>query len=160
MARVEDLHLMGATNVAIAEALTKAGIPCVEGTVRNDIERLRTVWRERVGDNSQANRDRAVMHYRRIQRAAWQEFQSVKDTSLNKSAYLNTVKGAEDSISKVLGIEAPAKHDFSGNLSVNGAVKHTHDVSFSYDDFAAAFADATGVGPAATDDPGEPLDRA
>jgi hypothetical protein len=57
----------------------------------------------------QQHRDRAVMQHRRIQRAAWQEFQAVKDTSLNKSAYLNTVKAAEDSISKVLGIEAAQK---------------------------------------------------
>jgi hypothetical protein len=113
MARVEDLHLMGVTNYAIAEALTKANMPCVESTVREDLKRLRIVWHERLGDDMQVHRDRAVMQHRRIQRAAWQEFQAVKDTSLNKSAYLNTVKSAEDSISKVLGIEAASKIAFT-----------------------------------------------
>lgn len=118
MAQVEELHLMGVTNWGIAEALNKAGITVTARTVGNDVRRLRVIWRERVGDNSEVNRDRAVQVHRRIQRAAWQEFQAVKDTSLNKSAYLNTVKAAEDSISKVLGIEAAQKlalTDPSGN---------------------------------------------
>jgi len=74
MGQVEDLHLMGWTNVAIAAALTKANSdkPAVqEYTVRDDLKRLKVVWHERLGDDMQVHRDRAVTHYRRIQRAAW-----------------------------------------------------------------------------------------
>jgi len=117
MGQVEDLHLMGWTNVAIAAALTKANSdkPAVqEYTVRDDLKRLKVVWHERLGDDMQVHRDRAVTHYRRIQRAAWQEFQAVKETSLNKSAYLNTIKSTEDSIGKVLDVFAPDKHEVTG----------------------------------------------
>lgn len=160
MGRIEDYHLMGWTNVAIAARLTEDGIPCSEPTVRRDLERLRTVWHERLGDDMQVHRDRAVMHYRRVQRAAWQEFQAVKDTSLNKSAYLNTVKAAEDSIGKVLGIEAATKIDVAASVKVAGTVKHKHDATFSFAEFAAAFADAAGMGPLPTDDSPESVDTA
>jgi hypothetical protein len=158
MGHVEDLHLMGWTNVAIAAALTKAGTPTIESTVRDDLKRLKVVWHERLGDDMQQHRDRAVMQHRRIQRAAWQEFQAVKDTSLNKSAYLNTVKSAEDSISKVLGIEAASKVDVAASVRVTGTVAHEHHVAFDFDAYRALFAEADDGGATAPDDgPSEPL---
>ena len=102
--QVEDLHLMGYPNTRIAEAMH-----VTEGTIRLDLKRIAVLWHERAGDSIAAQKERSVAVYRRVQRAAWQEFQGVKDTSLNKSAYLNTIKASEDSIGKVLGTEAPVK---------------------------------------------------
>ena len=102
--QVEDLHLMGYPNTRIAEAMKVS-----EGTIRLDLKRIAVLWRERAGDSIEEKKNRSVAVYRRVQRAAWQEFQGVKDTSLNKSAYLNTIKASEDSIGKVLGTEAPVK---------------------------------------------------
>lgn len=107
--QVEELHLTGWSNTRIAEALKLD-----EKTIRNDLKRIALLWRERVGSDIARQKDRSIAFYRRIQRAALQEFASVKDTSLNKSAYLNTAKSAEDSIVKVLGIEAKTKIELTG----------------------------------------------
>lgn len=116
LALVEEYHLLGHTNYQVADILTERGTTCSEPTVRRDLERIRSLWRERIGDSVQKHRDRAVISYRRVQRAAWQEFETTKSTSLNKSAYLNTVKSAEDSIAKVLDAYPAEKHD----VDVNG----------------------------------------
>jgi hypothetical protein len=108
LVRVENLHLMNITNVAIGEQL---GV--TEATIRNDLKRLAVLWRERAGDDIQAQKDRSIAIYRKVQNEAFRAFQAAKDTSLNRGSYLNTIKTSEDSIAKVLGL-APDKHELSG----------------------------------------------
>jgi len=102
--KVERWHLQGWTNYRIADALGLS-----EAAIRKDLERVRLLWTERANDDIALHKAEAVATYRQVQQAAWERFEQASDKSLNKSAFLNTVKSAEDSIVKVLGLEAPLK---------------------------------------------------
>ena len=104
LTKVETLHLQGAHDTEIAAAL---GID--RRTVYRDLARLKVFWQERAGDKVQEQKERSVAVYRNVQQAAWQEFKTARATSPNKPAFLNNIKTAEDSIGKVLGLEAPVK---------------------------------------------------
>jgi len=104
LVKVESLHLMGVTNIGIGSQLN-----VTEATVRNDLKRLAIIWKERVGDDIAEQKERAVAVYRKVQSEAWRAFHGAPDKSLNRSAYLNTVKNSEDSIVKVLGLNEPEK---------------------------------------------------
>lgn len=47
--------------------------------------------------------------YDAIQKAAWEAFENTNERSLNRSGYLNTIKAAEDSKTRITGAEAPKK---------------------------------------------------
>lgn len=136
--KVEELHLMHYPNTRIAELL---GVD--EVTIRRDLKRVRELWRERAGDSIDEQKDKAVAFYALIQQKALGEFARVKDTSLNKSAYLNTAKGAQDSIVKVMGIEAATKleHTGAGGKPIEAQVT----VGFDHEQYARLFTEIAGL---------------
>jgi hypothetical protein len=99
MTQVENMALMGFSNVAIATAL---GVD--EKTIRKDRARLQEIWQERIGAKMDAMRAEAVAQYQKIQREAWMAAASLKNNSANKVGYLNLAKRAQDSICKVQGL--------------------------------------------------------
>ncbi len=115
---VEALHLKGHTNVYVAG---KLGVD--EKTVRNDLKRIQQLWRERVGQDIEQQKERSVAVYRQVQSEAWESLENAKDTSMVKPTYLNAIKNAEDSITKILGLEKPTKialTDPSGEKEYSG----------------------------------------
>lgn len=113
---------MGWTNVRIA-----AELHVNEITIRRDLPRLRLILREQLGKSLEDQKARSVAVYRRIQTEAWAAFGDVKDTSLNKSAYLNTIKSAEDGIVKALGIAVERTDLTSGDKPVHFTLKLSND---------------------------------
>ena len=137
--KVEDLHIKGALNTQIARALNVDEI-----TIRRDLKRLNTLWKERVGADVEEQRARATAVYRKVQIESWKAANNIADKSMVKVSYLNTVKAAEDSIAKILGTEAPTKRELSG--PDGGPITHsvTYDLSRLSDEELEALDRITG----------------
>lgn len=62
-------------------------------------------------EHREQDKERHLAVYDAIQQAAWERFRDTDNRSLNASGYLNTIKAAEDSKTKITGAEAPRKFE-------------------------------------------------
>jgi hypothetical protein len=57
------------------------------------------------------DKERAIATYEEIIRHGWERLATTKDTSLNVSGLLNSIKSAQERIDKITGAEAPVRSD-------------------------------------------------
>jgi len=86
-------------------------------TIRDDVARIRVLQeeeRQATAEYEEACRADHVDALKEVQRAAWRAFHEVKDNSLNRSAYLNTIRACEVDIGK-FDRSLAERHEVTGN---------------------------------------------
>lgn len=91
----------------VNELMRRRGVPEIGiDTIYSDFDRVRGLLKEERAEAAEAEEDARLQHVEaleEIKRQAWRAFHSARDTSLNRSAYLNTIRATEESIGKYDG---------------------------------------------------------
>lgn len=103
---VAAMMLRGARVWQIAEAMLYS-----DRTAKEDMKRVRTLWREEAGDGVSEQRDRSVAHLREVQAHAWAKFDKSGD-----SRWLRVIREAEADIIRLQGTSRPIDVNVSGEV--------------------------------------------
>lgn len=101
-ARAVDLSAKGWTNTDIAAEI---------GVTRKTVAAWIANELSRRAEHRENDKERAIAVYEAIIAEGWRRLENMDNRSLNVSGVLNSIRGAQDSINKITGAEAPIKTD-------------------------------------------------
>jgi len=87
-------------------------------TARNDIARVRELWKEDAEERIKNAKDSAIAQYGAVLEQAWADLKKVTVKSNNRAAFMKVILAAQDRIDKVTGIADPISGPGGGPIPI------------------------------------------